>query len=428
MKTMLKTGLSAAAVSTLLFAGYPASAETIFLSTQARPIEEAEAMRNTVLGAFDGEVDYIPQEDGPFLNRILAEAEAGDVSIGLVGALHGNFPVLAGADALAPVDDIMSSLGDRKLIGTFVELGKLGTDKQHYVPWMQASYVMAANREALQYLPEGADVMALTYDQLAAWSANIQAATGERKLGFPAGRKGLMHRFFQGYLYPSFTDSVVTEYRGEKASAMWASFRDLWKTVNPRSTSYDFMQEPLLAGEVWVAFDHTARLMDAFNQRPDDFIAFPAPAGPEGRGFMPVVAGLAVPANGPDRDAAAKLIDYMTQPETQIATLKAIGFFPAIEMELPDDLPRGVQIAGAAVTAQSASADANPSLLPVGLGDKGREFNKVFMDTFQLIVLRNANIDETLDRQAGNLRKLMEETGAPCWAPDEPSDGACPVK
>ncbi|NIA71775.1 ABC transporter substrate-binding protein [Pelagibius litoralis] len=428
MKTMLKTGLSAAAVSALLFTSLAVSAETIFLSTQARPIEEAEAMRNTVLGAYQGEVDYIPQEDGPFLNRVLAEAEAGDVSIGLLGALHGNFPVLAGADALAPVDDIMASLGDRKLINTFVELGKLGTDKQHYVPWMQASYVMAANREALQYLPEGADVMALTYDQLATWSANVQTATGERKLGFPAGRKGLMHRFFQGYLYPSFTNSVVTEYRGEKAAAMWAGFRDLWKTVNPRSTSYDFMQEPLLAGEVWIAFDHTARLMDAFNQRPDDFIAFPAPAGPEGRGFMPVVAGLAVPANGPDRAAAAKLIDYMTRPETQIATLKAIGFFPAIEMDLPDDLPRGVQIAGAAVSAQSASPDANPSLLPVGLGDKGREFNKVFMDTFQLIVLRKADIAETLDRQAGNLRKLMEETGAPCWAPDPSSAGACPVK
>ena len=55
------------------------------------------------------------------------------------------------------------------------------------------------------------------------------------------------------------------------------------------------MQEPLLTGEVWVAFDHIARLADAFNQRPDDFVAFPAPAGPTGRGFMPVIAGIADP-------------------------------------------------------------------------------------------------------------------------------------
>ena len=43
---------------------------------------------------------------------------------------------------------------------------------------------------------------------------------------------------------------------------------------------------------MWVAWDHTARLADAFNQKPDDFVAFPAPAGPAGRGFMPVVAGI----------------------------------------------------------------------------------------------------------------------------------------
>ena len=57
------------------------------------------------------------------------------------------------------------------------------------------------------------------------------------------------------------------------------------------------MQQPLLTEEVWVAFDHVARLADAFNQKPDDFVAFPAPAGPAGRGFMPVVAGIGDPAH-----------------------------------------------------------------------------------------------------------------------------------
>ena len=30
-------------------------------------------------------------------------------------------------------------------------------------------------------------------------------------------------------------------------------------------------------GDVWVAFDHIARLAEAFNQQPDNFVAFPAP-------------------------------------------------------------------------------------------------------------------------------------------------------
>ncbi|MBO6882766.1 MAG: hypothetical protein JJ869_04185 [Marivita sp.] len=86
---------------------------------------------------------------------------------------------------------------------------------------MQASYIMAANKEALQYLPEGADIDALTYDQLIEWSANVHAAVGEPKFGFPAGPKGLKHRFFQGYLYPSYTNGVVRTFASDEAVTAW---------------------------------------------------------------------------------------------------------------------------------------------------------------------------------------------------------------
>ena len=86
---------------------------------------------------------------------------------------------------------------------------------------------------------------------------------------------------------------MVTKFRSAEAEAGWNKFKELWQYTNPASTNYDFMQEPLLTGDVWVAFDHVARLADAFNQQPDDFVAFPAPAGPTGRGFMPVLAGIA---------------------------------------------------------------------------------------------------------------------------------------
>ena len=52
-------------------------------------------------------------------------------------------------------------------------MGKLGTDKVLYIPWMQATYIMAANNDSLQYLPEGADLMALTWDQWRDWGKNI---------------------------------------------------------------------------------------------------------------------------------------------------------------------------------------------------------------------------------------------------------------
>ena len=75
-------------------------------------------------------------------------------------------------------------------------------------------------------------------------------------------------------------------------------------------------QEQLLSEDVWIAFDHTSRLANAFNERPDDFAAFPAPAGPEGRGFMPVIAGVAIPKTAPDMDAAKKLVSYTGTKDT----------------------------------------------------------------------------------------------------------------
>jgi multiple sugar transport system substrate-binding protein len=410
-----------------LFAGTVAAQGIVFLSTQLSPIEESQKMRNDILRNFIGSVDFITDDAGPFIDRITAETAAGRGTVSLLGTLHGDYPNFLAGGALQPLNDFMGELGGLGFQQVFMDLGKLGTDNQYYIPWMQATYFMAANVKALPYLPDGADVQALTYSQLGEWAKNIQDATGERLLGFPGG--GLMHRFFQGYLIPSYTGGVVTEYRSAAAETMWNDFKAIWSHVNPRSTTYAFMQEPLLAEEVWIAFDHTARLLDALNQRPDDFVTFPAPAGPAGRGFMPILAGLAIPATSPDVAGARELIKYLSSPEVQVSVLQAgIGFFPVVATELPDDLPRGIQLAGAAIGAQSGSPDAIASLLPVGLGALGGEFNKVFMDTFTRIVLRGENVRTVLDQEAVNLQAVMTQSGAACWGPDPASAGPCQVK
>lgn len=402
-----------------------ASADVLFWSTQARPVEEAQAVRDDVLKDAGQPVNFEPVDGGPWITRLSAEIEAGSGTIGVLGALHGDFSSLNSADL---VDLSGIDLGGAEVNETFRKLGMLGTDEQKYLPWMQATYVMAANKKALEYLPDGADINALTYDQLIEWTKNLAENTGGPKFGFPAGPKGLKHRFFQGYLYPSFTDSMVTKFRSPEAEVAWNKFKELWQYTNPASTNFSFMQEQLLSDDVWVAFDHTARLADAFNTRPDDFIAFPAPAGPTGRGFMPVVAGIGIPKTAPDMDAAKSLVAYLMQPTTQVKTLGATSFFPVVGAELSGDMPAAVKISGEAIANMSDSADANPGLLPVGLGDLGGKFNKVYVDTFERIVLAGQDVRTVLDDQANALRAVMDEAGAPCWAPDAPSDGPCPVE
>lgn len=401
-----------------------------FISSQFNTVDETTKMNNAILKGAPVQVQFQPSELGPFNDRVTAEEKANKVTVGVVGGQHGDFAPFVTAGYMDDVSDIVQQLADRNFPTKILDLTKFGGSKSYYVPWAQATYVLAINKKALQYLPQGADVNALTYDQLKTWGTSIASATGQRKVGFPDGPKGLFARFFEGYLYPSYTGSSgVAGFKSADAAAMWTSFRDLWKSsVNPQSTTYGFMQEPLLSDEVWIAWDHTARLIDAATQQPDNIMLVPAPAGPKGRGFMPVITGLGIPKGAPDRASSAKLIEYLTQPQTQVMTLTQLAFFPATGVQVPAELPPGVKLEADAVAKQSAAPDAIPALLPVGLGAQGNQFNSVFTDTFTRIVINNEDVQPVLNDEATKLQALIDQAGAPCWAPDPASNGPCKVQ
>jgi multiple sugar transport system substrate-binding protein len=66
--------------------------------------------------------------------------------------------------------------------------------------------------------------------------------------------------------------------------------------------------------------------------------------------------------------------------------------------------------------------------LPIGLGAKGGDFNKIQQDTLTRIVLKGEDIKTVLNDQANQMNALLTELKAPCWSPDPPSTGACQAK
>src|SRR5215475_2165952 len=157
--------------------------DVIFLSTQLRPVEEAQKMRDVLLKGAP-KVTYVPDEPQNITVRVKAEQDAGKHTISLIGALHGELSPLVPMNALDPLDDVAAKMSGLGVPANLMSLGKFGGDKQLYIPWMQATYVMAASKEALKYLPAGADINALTYEQLAQWAKAIADKTGQRRLGF----------------------------------------------------------------------------------------------------------------------------------------------------------------------------------------------------------------------------------------------------
>ncbi len=406
-----------------------AHAQTNVVSTQMRPVEEAEKVRSIILKGAPDPVNFIPEDGNTYFTRMKAELAAAQGKVQATIALDGELAPVNQMGGLTDLDDFTKKLTTtREFSQSALDLGKMGGTNQRFIPLMTNTFQMAANKKALQYLPAGANINALTYVQLRDWAKAMKDATGEAKLGFPAGPKGLWWRYFQASFYPSHTGGIVRTFKNADAEKAWADFREMWNYVNPRSTSYGFMEEPLKTGEVWVAFDHTARLLPALNDKPNDYVTFPAPSGVKGRGFMPVIVGMAIPKNASDKAAAERVIDHMTKPATQALILKEIGFFPVVKADL-SQLSPGVQLASSGMSAVFAAKDGRASLLPVQLGAKGGEFNKLFVDTFTRIVLRNEDIKVVLGEQGKLMDALIKEAGAPCWAPDASSGNApCPVQ
>lgn len=402
------------------------AAEITFTSTQFTPVGEQEWARNTLLARFTQEsgiqVRFFSEAANVFMDRLQAEARAGSGNIDVTGTLHGDFPVLVAGNIIrdmAPTMRALQGRGDRTFFSDLVRAGQIG-NIQAFVPWMQATYLIAARKEALRYFPAGRNPNAMTYDDLLEWGTNIRQATGQRRIGFPVGPTGLYARFLHGYAYPSFTGSQVKRFKSPEAVEMWRYFRRLWGVTHPSSFLWNSMDEPLLLGEAWVAWDHVARLLPALRQRPDDFVVLPAPAGPRGRSFIVVLVGLALTRTSNRAEEATRLIEYLTRPATQVVTLQGVGFFPVVR-EASTTVPAGgLRVMAEGVTAQSGARDARVALLPVGLGGRTGEFTPIYVDTFRAIAIQGRPIEQVLGEQAAKLEALFRAMNAPCPAPDPP--------
>lgn len=399
-----------------------------FISSQLSELTEAQAFRNDVLSGSKTALSFVPvEDDSTIIARLEAEQKAGSHTVDLLGALHGGFVSMQSQRMLQPVSGLAKQLSGAGIPSSLMTLGKLGTHQQWYIPWVQGTYMMVANKQALPYLPAGANIDSLTYAQLLQWAQNIYKKTGEARVGFPAGTNGLMKRFLEGYLLPAFTGGMVTTFKSQGAVTAWEYLQNLWKYVNKSSLTYDFMSDPLLSGSVWIGWDHVARLQQVLTQNPSNFVVFPAPVGPHGRAYMPVVAGLGIPKDAPNPAAAESLIKYLVNPAAQNKAINSTGFFPVVGSASSSASSPGLKAEITAVTQQQDASNALESLLPVGLGTVSDTFDKVFTDTFTSIVVKGQSPASVLPGEASHMQSLLNQEHAPCWKPDPPSKGTCQV-
>lgn len=401
-----------------------------FVSSQAQPAEEYRAMNKSVLHGFNGIPDFNSQQSAAAdIDRIRYEQSLGTSTVDLVALTGSDLASLQASGALEDLTPLLGRLQQsRQFPKALLEDARLGTGATYYIPWLQATYLIVVNRQALRYLPPGADVEHLTYDELIAWGQRMQAETGTNRIGLPADvshgvRGGLVYRFLQGYAYPSFTGTALTGFKSPEAVQMWETMRRLWSVTNDQSVTYTSMDDPLATGEVWVAWDHQVRLGKALAD-PQHFIAVPAPSGPEGLGYMSAVVGLAIPKHAPNRQGAEALIDWLTRPTQQAAAASTLNFSPVVQ-GVPLSGPRAAE---SAVASQYQTGRGSLETMLPGLGPQADAFTSVYQDTFARIVLHGEDIPTVLNNEAMRLQQIVDDAHAHCWSPDPASHGPCQIK
>ena len=116
----LAFALGAAAVLTLA-ANAARTDRLVFLSTQLRPIAEAQKMRNLILRNFSREVEFITEPPPGLKARLKAGSASDATAIDVIGALHGELQPLALLDVLVPLDDLAKTASDRGIPDTLLD-------------------------------------------------------------------------------------------------------------------------------------------------------------------------------------------------------------------------------------------------------------------------------------------------------------------
>jgi multiple sugar transport system substrate-binding protein len=69
-----------------------------------------------------------------------------------------------------------------------------------------------------------------------------------------------------------------------------------------------------------------------------------------------------------------------------------------VKVDLPPDLDPGLKLGADAIAKMQSAKDAMPAMSPIGRGQRDGEFDRVFVDTFQLVVLRGQKPRAVLER------------------------------
>jgi len=292
------------------------------------------------------------------------------------------------------VEDLTSyvkSWDDRHFSPAF-EFGTNFEGKQYFIPVGADVYLTIANKKTVKYLPSGANLDKLTWEDFAKWSNAIAQGEGEGKTvvtGIPM--KSLVYQFGAIALSYGATFPDINTPEAIKAWEVLVSMKD---DFIPAVLNVDSCVAPMKRQEAWLSWMHCARAGQVYSSNPANFVVAPVPEGPAGIGSIAGVSGYGILKNAPHFELAIKFLEYITRPDMQVKIAKGTGgFIPPVEEALNylGDDPEDEVVAKAVMVLSKGRV----SGVPGGDYQDWGAVKQVFDDVFVEMVL---NGDGTVDK------------------------------
>jgi multiple sugar transport system substrate-binding protein len=306
-----------------------------FASRLFSPPREQEFLINEIIKPFEEEhgvtVNFQILDDDTLFDRATVQVETDHITTDIIAAHNGKMPDWLDAGYVEDLTDIIAGWDDRHFSETFsTDTNRDG--RQYFIPVGADVYLLLANEKAMPYLPDGADIDALTWEQYAQWAIDMAAGEGEGKVcitGIPS--KSWVYQFGGSALSYGAGFPDINSPEAAEAWQIWADI-GAGDGFVPTVLNVDSCVDPMMREEAWLTVFHNARAGQVYSSNETQFTLAPAPSGPTGIGSIAGVSGYAIPIGAPNRELAIAFLEYITRPDIQVKLAKGTGgFIPPVD-------------------------------------------------------------------------------------------------
>ncbi len=401
MRKVLITLVMLSLVTTgFLFAGAqkeaaPNAPTSLIVSSRLySPATEQKFLYDEIFPEFEKENNCVVKfeilDDTVLLKRAKLQAETGRVTTDVVIVHNGVMDQWISNKYVEelPVKDWPGRTFSKAFLDSIMSNGKT-----YFAPVGGDVYLLLANKKAMKYLPAGADVQNITWEQYVDWAVAIANGEGEGKTavtGVPM--KSLIYMYGGMFLSYGGPFPVINSPGAKEA---WKLLTKMHKAYSPTVMTYDNVTAPMKSGETWLTVAHMARTGEAYRSNPSNYVIAPAPRGPKGIGSIAGVSGFGVPVGAEHEALALKFIEFMTRPEIAVKVARGTGgFLPPIDEAIAvlGDSPVDVVIKDGVKVLQQGIVSGVPGSAYTSWG----AVKQVYDDVFKEMIIGTGVYDEAL--------------------------------